>query len=134
MHGFSLSASKLIHNYLSCRKQRTKNNTSSWKEIFFVVPQDYILDPLLFIIFVCGLFSILSTLSVKNPSVKSDEFLPWWRIFFTDEICCWRNFLPTVFFLPTNNFYRRIGIFIWTVFCILLLKDTLGLSTDHIFA
>ena len=27
-----------------------------------------------------------STLSVKNPSVKSDEFLPWWRIFFTDEI------------------------------------------------
>ena len=26
------------------------------------------------------------TLSVKNPSVKSDEFLPWWRIFFTDEI------------------------------------------------
>ena len=24
-YGFSLSASKLIHNYLSCRKQRTKN-------------------------------------------------------------------------------------------------------------
>ena len=42
------------------------------------------------------------TLSVKDPSVKSDEILPWWRIFFTDENICLRNFLPT------NIFYRRI--------------------------
>ena len=27
VYGFSLSASKLIHNKLSCRKQRTKANT-----------------------------------------------------------------------------------------------------------
>ena len=37
------------------------------------------------------------TLSVKNPSVKSDEFLPWWQIFFTDEI-----FYRLIFF------YRQI--------------------------
>ena len=114
------------------------------------------------------------TLSVKNPSVKSDEFLPWWQIFFTDEIFYRliffyrqiifvvrssgfkpekKQFKKKIFFkftckfsfdycdqsssdnlLPSNNFYRRIGIFIWTVICILFLKDTLGLSTDQIFA
>ena len=52
--------------------------------------------------------ALLFTLSVKNPSVKSDEFLPWWRIFFTDKILCQRNFYRRIFFtdkffLPTNN-------------------------------
>ena len=38
------------------------------------------------------------TLSVKNSSVKSEEFLPRWRIFSTDENFCRRNFLLTNFF------------------------------------
>ena len=33
----------------------------------------------------------------------SDEFLPWWRIFFTDENFCRRNFLPTDF-LPIRYY------------------------------
>ena len=39
-YGFSLSASKLIHNYLAHRKQRSKVNSSfsSWEEILFGVP------------------------------------------------------------------------------------------------
>ena len=38
VYGFSLSALKLIHNYLSKRPQRTKINQSysTWKDIFLV--------------------------------------------------------------------------------------------------
>ena len=40
-YGFSLPALKLVHSYLSNRKQRTKINSaySSWEEILFGVPQ-----------------------------------------------------------------------------------------------
>ena len=56
-YGFSKNSLKLILDYLTGRKQRTKisESYSSWSDIIYGVPQGSILGPLFFNIYMGGL-------------------------------------------------------------------------------
>ena len=65
---FTLSALKLVHDYLSGRKQRTRlaNSYSTWFEILFGGPKGSVLGPFLFNIFLADLFFILNIIDIAD--------------------------------------------------------------------
>ena len=71
-------ALRLIHDYLSNIKQRTKiddNYNSSWSEILFDVPQGSVLGPLPFNIFLLNLFCVLKDIDIASYVDDSTHFI-----------------------------------------------------------
>ena len=64
-YGFHIDTLKFIHEYLSNKKQTVTVNDaySSWKDIFYAVPQGSILDSLLFNIYLYDLFYFLEDIA-----------------------------------------------------------------------
>ena len=79
-YGFDKSSLKLIHSYLSNRKQKLKINVkyNSWSEILFGATQGDIIGPLLFNIFICNMFYFLQDFGIAN---YVDDSIPY----FADE-------------------------------------------------
>ena len=84
-YGFSIAALRLIHSYLTNRKQRTKVNLaySPWEEIWFGIPQGSILGPLLFNIFLCDLFFIMNETDFAS---YADDNTPYRTASTLDEV------------------------------------------------
>ena len=75
-YGFSLPALRLINDYLSNRRQRTRieNVFSDWFEAILGVPQGSIFGSLLFNIFLADLFLVLKDVDMVNFTDDNTPF------------------------------------------------------------
>ena len=67
-YGFTMSTLRLINDYLSNRKQRTKieNAYNTWLDIIFGVPQGSIPGQLLFNVFLADLFFTVNDIDIAD--------------------------------------------------------------------
>ena len=100
--------SKLIHNYLSNRKQRVKINDtySSWSEILYEVPQGSILEPLLFNIFICDMFYFLEGFDIAN---YADNSTPYCAGKSAESVVNNLEQSSTILFKWLNNNYMKVN-------------------------
>ena len=75
--GFDMKAPRFINNYLKDCKKRTKisDTYSSWKEVFYGVPQGLILGPLLFNIDLCDLFALMDQDDIGNYADDNKSYV-----------------------------------------------------------
>ena len=98
-----MTALRLIQNYVSDRRQRTKITTeySSWVEILFGVSQGSILVPLLFSIFLCDLLLIINNIELASYADDDTTYAIGNNI---EELIVKRqNASKTLFQLYSNN-------------------------------
>ena len=107
-YGFDKSSLKLIHSYLSNRKQRVKVNDrySSWSEILFGVPQRSILRPLLFNIFICDMFYFLEDFDIAN---YADDSTPYCAGKSAEFVVNSLEQSSAILFEWFNNYYMKVN-------------------------
>ena len=76
-YGLNLTSLKILQDYLTNRKQRTKVDSfySSWEKILSGVPRGFILSPLLFNIFLCDMFLVLKTTRFNGYADDNTPFV-----------------------------------------------------------